>query len=72
MAISRPVVDDVIESLVDVITTFRAGLALSDEQLVRTAKALAAYRSERYGASAGDRCSPADSPPSISCRGSSV
>ncbi len=33
MAISLAVVDDVVESLVDVITTYRTGLALSDEQL---------------------------------------
>jgi len=45
----------VIESLVDVITTYRAGPALSDEQLVHTAKSFAAYPSERYGAGAGDR-----------------
>jgi hypothetical protein len=59
MAISLAVVDDAIESLVDVITTYRTGKALSDEQLVRTAKALAAYRSERYGTSAGVPWSPA-------------
>jgi len=52
MAISLAVLDDVIESLVDVITTYRAGPALSDELLVRTAKAPAAYPSERYGTDA--------------------
>ena len=55
MVISLAVVDDVIESLVDVITTYRAGKALSEEQNVHTAKALAAYRIQRYGAGAGDR-----------------
>ena len=39
-AIARKVpLDDVIDSLVDVITTYRTGKALSDEQLVRTAMA---------------------------------